>query len=138
MSTRAIIAIPTEKGYKTAWCWNDGFPDNLGRILRTKFKTKELADELVGHHSFSCLMTAKEVEEHKEWRKKNGIGVNDWDIKYIVLSNGCVLLSYPYNGKTVAGKGKYGFFSNIEDMLGQDLNYVYVFEEETGKWKMYK
>ncbi len=45
---------------------------------------------------------------------------------------------YKHNGKTVAGNGKYGFFRNIEDMLGQDLNYVYVFDPENNQWKTYK
>ena len=42
MSTRAIIAVPTAKGYKTAWCWCDSLPDDLGKTLRTKFTTKIL------------------------------------------------------------------------------------------------
>ena len=40
------------------------------------------------------------------------------------------------DGKVIAGKGKHGFFNTLNEMLGQDLNYVYVFEN--GKWKTYK
>lgn len=41
MSTRAIIAVPRSNGgYVTAWNWNDGMPDSLGRELRTYFMDK--------------------------------------------------------------------------------------------------
>lgn len=38
MSTRAIIALPTAKGYITAWRWCDGNPGETGRELRKYFK----------------------------------------------------------------------------------------------------
>ena len=127
MSTRAIIAVPTAKGYKTAWCWNDGFPNVLGRKLRCGFKTKALAEELVNQHSFRSIMS---LREHKKyWEKESGFTTKQ-------LSNGYVLHLYPYSGRTVAGRGRYGFFKTIEEMLGQDLDYVYVFEDD--KWKTYK
>ncbi len=129
MSTRAIIAVPTAKGYKTAWCWNDAFPNDLGKKLRSKFTTKELADELVSHHSFSSLFSKKEKEDvEKEWPIHFG--------EFVELSNGSFILMHEHMGKTVAGSGKYGFFRTIQEMLGQDLNYVYVFNN--GKWDLHK
>ena len=134
MSTRAIIATPTAKGYKTAWCWCDGMPSDLGQILRSKFKTKALVDELISHHSFEALDTKKGKEEFEhdcpEYTKHGGY--------FDELSNGTYLLKYGHHGKTVAGMGKYGFFKNIKDMLGQDLNYVYVFDPANGTWETYK
>ena len=53
-----------------------------------------------------------------------------------VLSNSRVALMHPYCGKVVAGRGRHGYFRTVEEMLGQDLNYVYIFEN--GKWKIYK
>ena len=50
----------------------------------------------------------------------------------IVLSNLRYVLMHPHNGQVVAGKGKYGFFDSLEEMLGQDLNYVYVLRMEGG------
>ena len=134
MSTRAIIAVPTAKGYKTAWCWCDGFPDQLGKTLRTKFKTKELVDELINHHSFEALRTKKEHEDFLDWKEKENIHLADES--FIELSNGCFLSMPSHTGKTVAGIGRYAFFRNIEDMLDQDLNYVYVFKD--GKWVTYR
>ncbi len=128
MSTRAIIAVPTAKGYKTAWCWCDGFPNQLGKTLRTKFKTKELADELVSYHSFEALNTKKEKEEFEH-------DCPDSDGYFEELSNGTFLLKYRHHGKTVAGRGRYGFFRDIKEMLKQDLNYVYVFDN--GYWVTY-
>ena len=136
MGTRAIIATSTARGYKTAWCWLDGFPDILGRKLRTKFNTTELANELINYHSFESLMSPNECKAFVSWREKAGVSCDD--DSFIELSNGCILHMYPHHGKIVAGNGKYGFFKNIEEMLEQDINYVYVFDPERKKWKTYK
>jgi hypothetical protein len=136
MSTRAIIAVPTAKGYKTAWCWCNGFPEAIGKTLKTKFTTKAHTEELDSYHSFQTVHTRVEHNRHITWRKKENIHFED--DKFIELSNGCFLMMQLHNGKTVAGSGKYGFFRTIDEMLEQDLNYVYVFETESGKWKTYK
>lgn len=127
MSTRAIIAIPTAKGYRTAWQWCDGFPYDLGKKLRNKFNTPELAKELVSHISFSSVMTKAEKEDYES-------DFTYGDFKE--LSNGLFLHVDSHDGRPVAGSGRYAFFKNIKDMLGQDLDYVYVFEN--GKWVTYK
>ena len=43
---------------------------------------------------------------------------------------------HPHNGKVVAGKGEFGYFKSVKEMLEEDINYVYVFKN--GKWEMYK
>ena len=117
MSTRAIIALPTSKGFITSWCWNDGGPNNLGREGDVR--------QLLRLHSFSSIWGPRTIKEV----------MSDGDTA-VVLSNLRFALMHPYNGKVVAGKGKHGYFRTLEEMLGQDLNYVYVFEN--GKWKTYK
>ncbi len=133
MSTRAIVAIPTKGGYKTAWCWNNGYPDSLGTKLRRKFKTEEDINELINLHSFECLYSKREAER----RINSGY---DWSlghpIYYVRLYNNMHVLMEEHNGKVVAGRGPDGFFKDIDEMLEQDLNYVYVFEN--GKWKTYE
>ncbi len=125
MSTRAIIALPTPKGYITAWCWNDGDPNNLGRELRSYFKSESHVRQLIKEHSFSTILGPRTITEY----------MSDGDTA-CALSNLRYLLKHPYNGNVVAGTGKYGFFKSIDDMLQQDLNYVYVFND--GKWETYK
>ncbi|MBP5331912.1 MAG: hypothetical protein J6Y89_08690 [Lachnospiraceae bacterium] len=125
MSTRAIIALPTKKGYITAWNWNDGSPECLGQELKKYFKTEDDVRSLVSLHSFSTIFGPKQISEF----------VNDGDTAVMVANNRWVL-QHPHDGKVVAGSGAHGFFRTIENMLEQDLNYVYVFEN--GKWKTYK
>ena len=125
MSTRAIVALPTSKGFITAWCWNDGGPNNLGRELKRYFKEEDSVRQLINLHSFSSLWGPRTITSC----------MSDGDTA-IVLSNLRYVLMHPHNGQVVAGKGKYGFFDSLEEMLGQDLNYVYVFED--GRWNTYK
>jgi excinuclease UvrABC helicase subunit UvrB len=132
MSTRAIIAIPVDGGYNTAWCWNDGYPDNLGQTLRRKFKTREQVLEIVESHSFSSLMTKRIKADYDELCKSQCMD----PATYKELSNGTFLKIDPHHGGVVAGEGENGFFENVKQMLEQDLNYVYVFEND--KWKTYK
>lgn len=125
MSTRAIIALPTPKGFITAWCWNDGSPNNLGRELREHFKTENGVRQLLRLHSFSSIWGPRTINDV----------MSDGD-KAVALSNSRYVLMHSYNGKVVTGSGKNGYFRTLEEMLGQDLNYVYVFDK--GKWKTYK
>ena len=129
MSTRAIIAIPgthnKKKGYITTWCWNDGSPDILGKELKRHFTKEKFISQLIEAHSFSSI-----------WGKSDILDMVTVDDKITVLKNGRFLLQRPYMGKVVDGKGKNGFFEKIEDMLGCDINYVYVFENN--KWEIYK
>ena len=125
MSTRAIIALPTSKGFITAWCWNDGGPGCLGRELREHFKTEDDVRQLLRLHSFSSILGPRTIND-----------VMSDDDKAVVLSNLRYVLMHSYNGKVVVGSGKHGYFKTIKEMLEQDLNYVYVFEN--GKWKTYK
>ncbi len=132
MSTRAIIAIPTKKGYKTAWCWSNGFPDCLGAKLRRYFKTEEEINELINLHSFSYIYSEREAE-----KRMKGFDLEyATNSSYVRLYNNAHVLMDEHDGKVVAGRGPYGFFKDIDEMLDQDLNYVYVFEN--GKWETYK
>lgn len=131
MSTRAIIAVPTPKGFITAWNWNDGHPENLGAELRRHFKTKSQVMELINAHSFSIICSKAYKEELTELFPNQNP-----EESYKLLSNGRYIKQYRHHGRVVAGSGKYGFFRTLEEMLGQDLNYVYVFKN--GKWETYK
>ena len=125
MSTRAIIALPTEKGYITAWCWNNGSPNMLGEELKKYFTKEKYVRELIRLHSFSYIHGPNEICEYAEKGDDT-----------VPLTNGRVILQHPHNGHVVAGMGKWGFFRDIETMLGQDLNYVYIFDGS--HWKTYK
>lgn len=125
MSTRAIIALPSPKGFITSWCWYDGGPSILGRELREYFKDESDVRQLLRLHSFSSILGPRAFKKFI---------MSDGDTA-VVLSNLRVVLMHPDDGKVVAGKGKHGYFKTLGEMLGQDLNYVYVFKD--GKWKTY-
>lgn len=131
MSTRAIIALPTKKGYITAWNWNDGYPDSLGYELKKYFKSKSQVMELINAHSFSIICGDEEKEE-----LINLFPERISEENFSKLSNGRYIKRDTHHGRVVAGTGKYGFFRTLEDMLGQDLNYVYIFND--GKWETHK
>ena len=124
MSTRAIIALPTPTGFITTWCWNDGNPNNLGYELKRYFKEEKYVRQLISLHSFSSIWGPREINDV----------MSDGDT-LIALNSRCVLM-HPHNGKVVAGKGEFGYFKSVKEMLEEDINYVYVFKN--GKWEMYK
>jgi len=135
MSTRAIIAVPKPNGgFATAWNWNDGMPDSLGRELRTYFMDRNSIQELLDLHSFQCVCGDKLKKELMTAFPKQFEG--DKADYFVTLSNNRKVLMAPHNGGVVDGREPDGHFDTIEDMLGCDINYVYVFEE--GKWKTYK
>ena len=97
-------------------------PLPLGDGLLTK---EEHVRELIRAHSFSYIHRPNEICEYAE--KGDDI---------VPLTNGRLILRGPHNGRVVAGAGKWGFFRDVETMLGQDMNYVYIFDKS--QWKMYK
>jgi len=127
MSTRAIIALPCKEGYETCWNWNDGGPDNLGRELRRYFRSLEEVRSLLQTKSFSIICGPNTINDYLQ----NGDTA-------VVLPNLRYLLVHPYQGGVVAGRGKRAIFKSIQEMLDQDINYVYVFDPETNKWTTYK
>ena len=135
MSTRAIIAVPEEKGFSTVWVWSDGMPDNLGRELRNYFTDKASIQELLELHSVSCIC-GEQVKKDLMTDFPERFGGDDPEAKFLQFSNGRYALMDGNDGNIVVGKAPYGHMDTIEEMLGQDLNYVYVFED--GKWKTYK
>ena len=129
MSTRAIIATPTENGYVGAWNWYDSFPNVLGRKLQSNFKTLEQAKELISYKAFGSIYTAEEKAEYDEKTTifNNCIEISGVSKKPLYLSYIGIDIEkhpFPYH------------FDSIADMLEQDINYVYVFEN--GKWVTYK
>lgn len=128
MSTRAIIALPIDGGYETAWNWNDGSPSSLGTELRRYFKTEEQVRELIKEHSFSIICGKKDKDDLIQ-----NYGTAEEEFKK--LSNNRYILQHNRDGGVVEG-GENGFIKTINEMLKYDLNYVYVFEN--GKWKTYK
>ena len=47
MSTNSVIAVKTEKGYKTIYCHNDGYFDYMYPMLDTWYNSQERAEALV-------------------------------------------------------------------------------------------
>lgn len=47
MSTRSYIGLATEKGIKTIYCHNDGYPEHHLPILQKHYNTAEKVDELL-------------------------------------------------------------------------------------------
>ena len=127
MSTRAIIALKTKDGYETCWNWNDGGPDSLGRELRRHFTDEKIVRELVKIKSFSIIDNKKTIFEFM----RTGDSA-------VALTNNRYVLKHSHQGDVVAGEGENAMFYYIQDMLDQDINYVYVFDPEVGKWKTYK
>lgn len=58
MATRSRIGIELSDGsVLSAYHHSDGYPEWLGRILRTHYNSKELAAELIGGGDMSCCWT---------------------------------------------------------------------------------
>lgn len=88
MATCAGIAVKTEKGYKTIYCHNDGYPNHMLRTLRDNYNSSELAAKLIelgnasfigkklepeyAYHCFSCPEPDVSIFYHRD----RG---DDWD-----------------------------------------------------------
>ena len=143
MSTRAIIGLQNEDGTITAgWQWNDG--KGLLPLLRSQFNTTEKITELISNGVWSTIVSPRDKETlgiYTEWTKR------DSSEYYIVPVGKCHLLkTKPNDNAEFCFGGDAGIiinddgsmtFENFERAIGQDINYLYLFNPETEEWKVY-
>ena len=138
MSTRAIFAKELSDGtFVGGWQWNDGgnyTPSELNR----KFSKEKDVDDLIAIGEWRVIFSKKQKEEHERWYSENI--TNGRKLKWKQISGNFVLLD---SWKVRQANKLNGFcqpcvYKNIEEMLGQDINYLYVFSNKTHKWKKYR
>ena len=127
MSTRAIVGYKRSDGTVVgAWCWNDGY--DIKNDLKRDFKSLLDVNFLLEAGMFSTIYSKKEYEDFVSWAKKENIDISDK-----------VFTNY---GKSIIMQDKHhigrepGEYKDMEEVLGQDINVVYLFED--GEWKEYR
>ena len=138
MSTRAIFAKQLEDGkYLGGWQWNDG--NIIPSELTKRISTLAEAELLISLGEWRCLMNRNEKNEHIKFceslNKNNPKHYAEEEKpKFQKIGKYYVLLK---NHKSVEFN-KPQIYDSIEDMLGQDVNYVYVFDTMVNKWIKHK
>lgn len=123
MNNRAIIALEIRNGYFSLWSWVNGSPEDIGAYLYKYFRTDEEVTELLSYKSIFGIYIDPSEDKHK---KVAG--------KFARLSNGLYVKYDDGYDKNVAG-GFNGFFRSLQDMLAQDISYLYAFRD--GMWHSY-
>lgn len=123
MSSRAIIARCIKNGYFTSWCWVNGDPDNIGKMLRTHFVSEDDVEELISYKSILGIFN-----DPAEDKNKNISG------SYSQLKNG-VYVKYDDGKDTVVSGGLEGFFPSLTIMMQEMVHHIYIFDD--GTWKTY-
>ena len=116
MSTRAIVGYKRSDGTVVgAWCWNDGY--DIKNDLKRDFKSLLDVNFLLEVGMFSTI-----------YSKKENIDISDK-----------IFTNY---GKSIIMQDKHHIgrdpeeYKDMEEVLGQDINVVYLFED--GEWKEYR
>jgi hypothetical protein len=134
MSTRAIIGIKNNEGSITgAWQWNDG--GGLTSLLNKKFNTIDKVVELINQGMWNCMFSKKEAEEYEKWLKDNLYKNRNKDIpphKYMSI-NGIQLLKDERYYERLPET-----YKSFDDAIGQDINYLYLFDTDTNKWECFR
>lgn len=127
MSTRAIVGYKRIDGTIVgAWNWNDGY--DIKNDLKRDFKSLLDVEFILEVGMFSTIYSQKEYEDFVEWAKAEGIDISDK-----------VFTKY---GKSIISQDKHHIgrepveYKDIEDVLAQDINVAYIFED--GEWKEYR
>ncbi len=123
MNSRAIIALEIRNGYFSLWSWVNGSPEDVGAYLYKYFHSEEEVTELLSYKSILGLFTDPSEDKHKAFPGS-----------FARLSNGLYVKYDDGRGKTVVG-GLNGYFRTTQDMLAQDIQYLYVFRN--GTWTSY-
>lgn len=134
MSTRAIIGIINDEGSVLgAWQWSDG--KGLLPILNKVFNASEKAMSLINEGTWATMFFSKaEKEEFEDWLvndlyrgRKQEVPEHSYEDVY-----GVQLLKYKHH------TGKAVVYQNYEEAIGQDINYLYLFDPKTNYWSVYE
>ena len=119
MATSSTIAVKMNKGYKTIYCHNDGYPEYMYPMLRDWYGTQERAEALVsfGDASFIAkrLVPSQDSNHHFDHPEEDVCIFYHRDRGELWRQNAPVLMT-----KEEAISNHY---------------YVYIFED--GHWKAY-
>ncbi len=137
MGTRAIIGYINDKGNVVgAWQWLDG--EDLLPALRYYFNDMESINSLIQQGCWSILVTPKYVREYM-----NPSVMAERGYKLIPV-NKCYILKYPHmNANNIADNKEIKVVNNtlvfrdIAVAFGQDINYLFLFNPITKKWKTF-
>lgn len=127
MSTRAIVGYKRTDGTIVgAWCQNDGY--DIKNDLKRDFKSLLDVEFILEVGMFSTIYSKEEYDDFIQWAKAENIDISDKTFT-------------PY-GKSIIMQDKLHIeresveYKNIEEVLGQDINVAYMFEN--GEWKTYR
>lgn len=127
MSTRAIIGIKRTDGTIIgSWNWKDGY--DIKNDLERDFKTLADVNFLLELGMFSTIYSKKEFEDFVTWAAKENIDISD---KRVVNYGKSIILQDKHHVDREPGE-----YKDIEEVLSQDINIVYMFEN--GKWTTYR
>lgn len=114
MSTRSMVAVKQEDGtLKGMWKHWDGYPSYMCEMLYS-FQSRALAEELVGFSSCDSVISKDYILKHPDMFKIN---------KLTELSNGY----YIYKGI-----GEPVIYTNAKECFGEDIEYLYVWDDMLG------
>lgn len=127
MSTRAIVGYKRTDGTIVgAWCWNDGY--DIKNDLKRDFKSLLDVEFILEVGMFSTIYSKKEYDDFIQWAKAENIDISD--------------KTFTSYGKSIIMQDKLHIeresveYKNIEEVLEQDINVAYMFED--GEWKTYR
>lgn len=127
MSTRAIIGILNEdNSVYGLWQWNDG--EGLLPLLQENFKTIEDTCSLIGLGMINLMCTEEEAVDLDNWKAEHKIKIEGEWYKY---HNAMIFKSHTYFGREPTT------YKNMEDALGQDINYLYLYDPKTQAWSVH-
>ena len=133
MSTRAIIGIRTTNGaILGAWQWCDG--EGMAPMLNKHFPTEEKAMQLINQGMWSTMFTADEKEEYENWLVNDLCKGDASRVSYHSYTEICGmhLLRHEHHENRPPE-----IYPNLEDALGQDINFLYLFDRESGEWEVW-
>ena len=127
MSTRAIVGYKRSDGTVVgAWGWNDGY--DIKNDLKRDFKSLLDVNFLLEVGMFSTIYSQKEYEDFVAWAKEENIDISD---KVFTKYDKSIIMQDKHHIGREPGE-----YKDMEDVLGQDINVAYIFEN--GEWKEYR
>lgn len=123
MSTQAVIAKKTGTGYKSIYCYHDGYSEGVGAMLRRHYTDSRKVDALIGLGDISCL--GKEIGCSKSDHGFGDAGyVADWTLAYHRDRREAWKDTKPHRFKTIRALETYAYGT---------AKYLYLYKN--GKWE---
>lgn len=139
MSTRSIIARPTDNGFEGTYCHSDGMPTSMAKNLHAyvvRWGVDKVRETLVDHKPGWSQIWPHPVNDLPDYMREDGfLAAKDGGAQHVVIDDTLVGVAYSTGDMTNTDKTVFEAFAPQYAYVLNDTHVTVMFPVGGGKWE---